>query len=569
MALSLSHAYPGSLEAVGAVLGLENKKDATTAKQIKKMWKPRKAKKGEDPNVLHWEDTPELRELLYAYCKQDVVTERDLHQCLQALPPAEQDAWVIDAEINDHGVCIDAPLAKAASHLAAKALLELDEQIVKYTDGVVGAASQVSKLKAWLLGQRVALPKRPKKLKGGIRWEWCLEADDIEKLLTENVLAKVRTVLEIRLKAAQSAARKVNRMLTTQCADGRVRNLYRMYGAVTGRWSGEGFQPQNLKRPKLLQSDEAIDEAIALVLAEDYTGIQVRHGDVLGVIGDLCRSMIIPAPGHRFIVGDFTAIEARVLTWLAGDTHKLEAFRQFDAGTGRDLYCVAAEQVLGVTNVTPKSPERALGKVFELGLGYAMGPERLLTTIRRAGIANATLTNTTAWVKAWRRQNPAIVNYWAALNAAAIAAVGRPGIPVIRRAASFEMRDGVLYMRLPSGRELSYPAPRIISGNFGHPQVIFPDMEAGRQRGKQMHGGKWAENITSAVARDLLVEAMKRLRAAGYTLVLHTHDEIGAEMPIGAGDKEEFKQLLTEAPSWADGLPIAAKVFECERFKKD
>jgi DNA polymerase len=330
MALSLSHAYPGSLDAVGAVLGLENKKDAATAKQIKKMWKPRKPRKGEDASVLHWEDTPELRALLYDYCKQDIATERDLHQRLQALPSAEQDAWVIDAEINDRGVCIDVPLAKAASHLAVKALAELDEQMVKHTEGVVGAASQVSKLKAWLLAQRVALPKRPKKLKGGISWEWCLDADDIEKLLAEVLPAKARIALEIRLKAAQSAARKVNRMLTTQCADGRVRNLYRMYGAVTGRWSGEGFQPQNLKRPKLLQTDEAIDEAITLVLAEDYTGIKGKHGDVLGVIGDLCRSMIIPAPGHRFIVGDFAAIEARVLTWLAGDMHKLEAFRQYD-----------------------------------------------------------------------------------------------------------------------------------------------------------------------------------------------------------------------------------------------
>jgi DNA polymerase len=351
-----------------------------------------------------------------------------------------------------------------------------------------------------------------------------------------------------------------------------VRNLYRIYGAVTGRWSAEGFQPQNLKRPKLLQTDDAISEAITAVLAGDYAAIRRKHGDVLGVIGDLCRSMIIPAPGHRFIVGDFSAIEARVLAFLAGDAGKLEAFRQFDAGVGRDLYCVTAEQVLGLTGVESKSPERALGKVFELALGYQMGADRLLTTIRKAGIPNTghiTVADTGAWVTKWRSQNPHIVGYWADLNTAAMVAVHEPGTLVPCRGVSFETRDGVLYMRLPSGRELNYPAPRIVAGKFGHRQVAFMDMEAGRQRGKQMHGGKWAENVTSAVARDLLVEAMKRLRAKGYILVLHTHDEIGAEMPIGAGNMDEFKRLLIEVPPWARGLPIAAKVFECERFKKD
>ena len=145
----------------------------------------------------------------------------------------------------------------------------------------------------------------------------------------------------------------------------------------------------------------------------------------------------------------------------------------------------------------------------------------------------------------------------------------QPGNVVPCRSVSFEMRDGVLSLRLPSGRELSYPAPVIRPGRFGKKQMMFTDMEAGRRRGRHMYGGAWAENVTSAVARDLLVEAMKRLRAAGYKLVLHTHDEIVAEMPIGEGSVEEFKRLLIEVPAWAQGLPVAAKVFECNRFKKD
>ena len=300
--------------------------------------------------------------------------------------------------------------------------------------------------------------------------------------------------------------------------------------------------------------------------------LKERYGDVLGLIGDLCRSMLVPAPGHRFIIGDFSAVEARVLAFLAGDANKLETFRQFDLGLGRDIYCVTAEQVLGLTDVQDKSPERALGKVFELGLGYSMGADKLLATIRKANIPNTesiTREDCAGWVQKWRAQNPVIVGYWAALDAAAMTAVRNPGLVVPCRAVSFVMREDVLFAHLPSGRELSYPAPMIQPGRFGTNQISFLDMEAGRRHGQKMYGGRWAENVASATARDLLVEAMKRLRAAGYALVLHTHDEIVAEMPVGQGSVEEFKRLLVEVPAWAQGLPIAAKVFEHSRFKKD
>jgi DNA polymerase bacteriophage-type len=420
----------------------------------------------------------------------------------------------------------------------------------------------------------VKLPRRAHNGPLGLQWKDSLDGDDIEELLAgELPSSDLRDVLEIRMQAAQPAASKIDRMLVTRCADGRVRNMYRMNGAVTGRWSGEGFQPQNLKRPELLKSDEAIAEAIEMVLAEDYAAIKQRHGDVLGVIGDLCRSMLVPAPGHRFIVGDFSAIEARVLTWLAGDSDKLDRFQASDDGLGRELYRETAEQVLGLDHeVTSKSPERALGKIFELGLGYQMGGGRLLATIRKANVPGSEgmgINETTHWVEKWRRQNPNIVAFWAALDATARAAVRNPEMTIPCGIVQLQMRDGVLCLRLPSARELKYPMPVMKPGRFGQQQVAFLEMEAGRQHGKQMFGGLWAENVTSATARDLLVEAMKRLRAAGYRLVMHTHDEIVAEMPIGIGSAEEFKRLLVEVPAWASGLPIAAKVFEADRFKKD
>jgi DNA polymerase bacteriophage-type len=570
MSLALAHGYPGSLESVAEILGLVNRKDVAREKIVRVMWKPRR---GEDPTKIYWEDSPELRAHLHIYNRQDVAVEREEHQRLPPLPASEQDTWVIDAEINDRGVFIDTPLATATSHLAAQTHAELDERMRCETAGAVDKATKNERLKAWLKSQGVKLPRRLKKHKSGLQWEDCLDADDIEQLLAGDLPnAHVRAALEIRLQAAQSAASKIERMLKTRCADGRVRNLYRIYGATTGRWSGEGFQPQNLKRPEILKTDEAIAEAIAMVLARDYAALKQRYGNVLGVIGDLTRSMLIPAPGHRFIIGDFSAIEARVLALLAGDMDKLEAFRQFDLGRGRELYCTTAEQVLGFPEVQDKSPERALGKVVELALGYSMGADRLLDTIRKANIPNTSWVareDAARWVKKWRLQNPAIVSYWAALNAAAVTAVRNPGTVIPCRTVAFTMREGVLFARLLSGRELAYPAPTIQPGRFGANQVSFLDMAAGRQRGRAMHGGTWAENVTSAMARDLLVEAMKRLRAAGYTLVLHTHDEIVAEMPAGQGDVETFKRVLTEVPAWAQELPIAAKAFEHHRFKKD
>jgi DNA polymerase len=575
MSVALATAYPGNLEGVAEAIGLENRKDVAREKIVRVMWKPRKPRRGEDPTKIYYVDSRELRAELIAYNRQDVAVERELHQHpkLTRLPASEQDTWVIDAEINDRGVYIDAPLGSAAVALTAQANVDLDERMRHETDGAVDKASKPKKLKTWLVLQGVKLPRRPRKQKSGVQWEDCLEADDIEKLLAGDLPnARVRSALEIRLQAAQSAASKIDRMLRTRCADGRVRNLYKIYGAVTGRWSGEGFQPQNLKRPELLRTDEAIAEAIAMVLVRDYAAIKERYGDVLGVIGDLCRSMLIPAPEHRFIIGDFSAVEARVLAFLAGDADKLEAFRQFDLGLGRDLYCVTAEQVLGLADVEDKSPERQLGKIFELGLGYSMGGDKLLATIRKANIPNTeqvTVAETTHWVQKWRQRNPTIVGYWAALEAAAMTAVRNPGTVIPCRTVSFAMRENVLILRLLSGRELNYPAPSIKPGRFGQQQITFLDMEAGRRRGKHIYGGKWAENVASAAARDLLVEAMKRLRAAGYALVLHTHDEIVAEMPIGQGSVEEFKRLLVEVPAWAQELPIAAKVFEHDRFKKD
>jgi DNA polymerase len=246
MALALSHGCPGSLEGAAAMLGLANQKDAKAAKEVRVMWKPRKPKRGEDPKVLYWVDTPEPRAKLHGYCKQDVVAERELHHRLSALPAEEQEAWVIDAEINDRGVLIDAPLAQAASHLVVKALRELDALINEKTNGVVDKASKTQKLKAWLVAQGLKLPcKSKKKEDEELEWHDSFDAEDIEKLLAGALPnERVREVLEIRLKAAQSAVSKIDRMLITRCADGRVR----IFTACTAHGLGDGQEKASSRR---------------------------------------------------------------------------------------------------------------------------------------------------------------------------------------------------------------------------------------------------------------------------------------------------------------------------------
>jgi DNA polymerase bacteriophage-type len=568
MALCLSHAYPGGLEKAAVALNINSLKDVDRGKRVKKLWAPRRARKGEPPGVYFVEDAKLFAELLI-YCKQDVEVERELHSRLAAIPESEQDAWVLDQRINARGIRIDVPLATAAVTLVEQAVAELNALVTSTTDGAVKKVTEVQEIKKWLVPQGVTIPRRQKKIKGEMVWKDCLEAPDLEKLLVGELPAPARTVLSARLQGAQAAALKFNKMLRTRGADDRSRGLFRFFGATTGRFSGDLFQSQNLKRPDFLKTDEKISEAIEYVSAGDYDAFKARYPDALGVIGDLARSALIPADGHRFIIGDFSSIEARVLAWLADEDPKVEAFRLYDRGEGPDLYVFTAGQVLGLADGTSV---RQLGKIFELGLGYAMWADTLLGLVLKSGIPGtekATMEDAERWVWAWRHANPKIVTYWTWLNVKAKEAMLNPETVIPCQSVSFEMRDKVLYMRLPSGRELSYPAPALKIGKSGKKQIVFENMESGRRKGAWMFGGKWAENVTQAVARDVLMDAMKRLEAAGYTIVLHTHDEAVVEMRDGVGSVEEFKRVFNEVPPWASSLPIASKVFEAARFKKD
>jgi DNA polymerase len=346
-----------------------------------------------------------------------------------------------------------------------------------------------------------------------------------------------------------------------------VRGAFRYHGASTGRWAGEGFQPQNLKRPVV----EDLDAAIAAVATGDYAHMRSLYDRPLSVVGDCIRSMICAAPGHVLIGADFSSIESRVLAHTGGEDWKLDAYRRYDATRDpRDEpYCETACKIFGVPSgsYTKDAPERSVGKTCDLAFGYMGG----LNAWRKFEPDRFTDEEVEEFKRQWRAAHPATKRFWYDIDRAAWTAVRERGRVVQCGRVSFKCSGAFLFLKLPSGRKLAYPYPRIV-GDEREQRVVFADNSAGQFRdcrhGQGAYGGLWTENVVSGIARDLLAEAMLRIEAAGYPIVLHVHDEVVAEVPIGFGSLEEFTQLMTRKPTWALDLPIAASAWTGSRYSK-
>ena len=337
--------------------------------------------------------------------------------------------------------------------------------------------------------------------------------------------------------------------------------------ASTGRWAGEGFQPQNLKRPAV----DDIEAAVAAVATGDYAHVRKLYPRPLSVVGDCSRSLICAAPGRVLIGADFSSIESRVLAWVAGEEWKLDSYRRFDATDDpRDEpYCVTACRIFGepIGTYTKDSPERGVGKICDLAFGYAGG----LGAWRKFEPDRFTDEQVRAFCRDWRAAHSNIKKYWSCLDRAAWTAVQQRGRVIRCGPVVIKTTGTFLQLKLPSGRKLSYPQPRVI-GDSREQRVVFTDNAAGQftdcRHGKGAYGGLWTENVVSGIARDLLAEAMLRIEAAGYPIVLHVHDEIVCEVPEGFGSTEEFTRLMTRKPAWALELPIAAEAWSNSRYRK-
>ena len=468
----------------------------------------------------------------------------------------ERAVWELSAKINMRGFHVDRQFAEAARRIARVAASKIDAELAELTGGAVTGINQVARLLVWLRQEGCSLQKLDRKA----------VARQIDK---EDLPPVTRRVLELRAGGAQAAVKKIDSLLARAGDDDRVRGTFRYCGAATGRWSGEGFQPQNLKRPTVAD----LDAAIAAISSGDLERVKTLSARPLAVVGDCSRSMIVAMHKHVLMGGDFSAIEPRVLSWVVDERWKCDSFRRLTRPeTPRDeVYCETACRISGRPSgsLSTSSPERAIGKVATLAFGYQGGLNawrKFQPDDKRTDAEVEQLKNE------WRAAHPATVKLWRRLDRAAVLAVRECGEIVRCGHIDLKCVGMFLQLKLPSGRKLSYPQPRLIEDKRGRLRVLFSDNAAGKfvdcRFGLGAYGGLFTENIVQAIARDLLAEAMLRIEAAGYPIVIHVHDEIVAEVPEGFGSLEEFTRLMTRKPAWAPDLPIAASGWTGPRYCK-
>lgn len=559
MALAYAMALPGSLENAASALGLAMGKDKEGHRLMMQMSGPRRIEK--DGTLIWWDDDAR-KQRLYEYCKQDIVVERELEKRLMKLPAVERELWLLDQEINNRGVYIDLPAVNAAIALVEYEKERLDKEMEIATGGRVAACSQVAELTRWIQEH-------------GIEIDGLAKADVAALLEGTTALPDaVRRALELRREAAKSSTAKLKSMAQAVSADSRVRGIFQYHGASTGRWAGRRIQPQNLPRPTISQKDieYAIGVMVSLPTKEAAETLNFMYGSAMQTISDCLRGMITAAPGHDLIAADFSAIEARVLAWLAGQDDVLAIFK----GHGK-IYEHAAAGIYGKRMEDVTKDERQIGKVAVLALGYQGGVGAFQTMARGYGV-KITDERADEIKYAYRQSNQHIVRYWYALEDAAKAAVRNPGKIFTAGAQGREVRfkksGSFLFCRLPSGRCLTYPYARAVEKEtkIGFKEVLSyktTDSLTKKWEESDSYGGLLSENVTQAVARDLLASAMLLLNQRGYIIPpMHVHDEIVCEVPEGFGSVEEMETLITEPPVWAKDCPIAAEGWRGKRYRK-
>lgn len=534
---------PLNLAGVAQALHLETEKMTEGKDLIRKFSQPCKATKSNGGRTRNLpEHAPEDWETFKAYCVRDVEVERAIASRLFPLPMPEfewENYWR-DQRFNDMGVGIDVELASKA----VEADLEIKDALytqMRHWTGVENPQS-VTQLLGWLQDHGAELPS--------------LAKADVASALDE-ADGTVAEVLAARLEIAKSSVKKYEKMLDCVCPDGRAHGLLQFMGAGrTGRWAGRLVQVQNLPR----QTFGDLEEAAALVKAGQADMLGVLWGSAPNVLSELIRAAFVAAPGNRFLVADFSAIEARVIAWLAGEQWVLDLFKN-----GGDIYCETGTRMFG-QEVKKHSPLRQRAKVAVLACGYqggvgalkAMGGEKLgLTEDEMASI-----------VDAWRKANPRIAQMWWDVNRAALEAIKNGTSQMVGRIKVYQ-KLGALVIALPSGRELIYPSPRVGENRFGGESITFMGLGLNRKWGRiETYGGKLVENIVQATARDVLAHSMAALEAAGYPTVMHVHDEVITEVPYGRGSVDELCALMSRGPKWSKGLPLAAEGFESTYYKK-
>lgn len=535
---------PMSLDQVGVVLDVERKKIREGKALIRKFCVPSPASllnRGGN-RVLPSED-PQAWEEFKTYNARDVEVELQIQARLARYPVPEEEwgHYADDQHINDLGIGIDLGFAQAAIDCDARHR----DRLTARAEALTGLSNPNSPVQIgeWLEEQGLELPS--------------LAKADVENALV-GATGVVREVLELRQELSRSSVKKYQAMENCETG-GRAHGLIQFYGAGrTGRYAGRLIQVQNLPRNYLPD----LDTARGLVKAGEFEALELLYPSVSDTLSQLIRTAFIPAAGHYFVVADYSAIEARVLAWLAGETSTLDAFR-----SGKDLYCETASRMFGVPveKHGQNAELRQKGKIATLACGYG-GSVGALTAMGalRMGLAESELKPI---VDAWRAANPAVVRLWWAVDKAAMTAVEQR-TPTSTRGLGFAVESGILFVTLPSGRQLAYVKPAIGVNRFGGQCITYRGVSAGHKWSTiDTYGPKLVENIVQAIARDLLAGAIARVRGAGHKVVMHIHDEIVVETTDATVD--QISALMCDPPRWAEGLPLEADGYQCDFYKKD
>ena len=544
MVWSATLGLPLSLEGVGAVLGLEKQKLKEGKDLVRYFCTPAKARDGSTFRRIP-ADAPEKWTAFKAYNLRDVETEMSIQQKLSRFPvsPEEWDNYHLDQRINDRGILLDRTLVSQA--------IRCDERFkrthLEQARSVTGLENPNSpaQLKAWLAEK-------------GVEAESLSKASVLE--LLSHAEGEVELALSLRQELAKSSVKKYTAMESVVCPDDRARGLIQFYGANrTGRFAGRLIQVQNLPQNHLPD----LKQARTLVRDGRFDAVELLYDSVPLVLSELIRTAFIPKPGCRFFVADFSAIEARVIAWIAGEQWRQEVFAQ-----GGDIYCASASQMFHVPVVKHgvNGHLRQKGKIAELALGYGGS----VGALKAMGALNYGLTEEELkpLVDAWRQSNPRIVKFWWDVDRATTTCV-RDRVPAETHGIRFLYQSGMMFIVLPSGRKLVYVKPKMGVNRYGSESVTYEGVgEQKKWLRLESYGPKFVENIVQATARDILVEAMRRLEAAGYQIVMHVHDEAVIEAPADSS-LEDICAIMGQTPAWAGGLLLRADGYVCDFYQKD
>ena len=539
LVLGIYNGLPLGLEKVGAVLGFEEQKLKEGKELIRFFCTPSRT------SCRAWnlpEHAPEKWDLFKRYNERDVQVELQIQERLSKYPVPDfvWEEYHQDQMINDRGIRIDRELVKEAIRIDSITKADLTEKLKRLT--ALDNPNSVVQLKQYLADHGIEVDSLGKK-----------EAVELIKTVPDDI----KEVLSLRLQIAKSSVKKYQAMETTVGNDDRCRGLFQFYGASrTGRWAGRLIQLQNLPQNHL----EDLEQARELVRQGDYEMLNLLYPSVPGVLSELIRTAFVPKPGYKFIVSDFSAVEARALSYLAGEQWRMDVFHN-----GRDIYCESAARMFHcvVEKHGQNSHLRQRGKIAELALGYGGSIGALMAMGAVAmGIPEEELK---PLVDMWRKANPNIVRYWWDVDTAAKTAI-RKQIPQSIGNILFETRSGMLFVTLPSGRKLAYVKPRLEENQYGSESITYMGTDQQKRWSRiETYGPKLVENITQAICRDILAYAMKSLRK--YRIVAHVHDEVILEVPMETS-LDSVCELMGRTPPWVPGLELRADGYQCGFYQK-